>query len=129
MKKISERASELFEAHEEKREFPQLVARETLADALDEWQASVEERLEGIGLGVMSATPAEHVLAQGKQSSPSFEMGTGALLGYVGPACFDEEKPPAQPIVGDEPWNHWCASPCGVDGCEGSGNRDSEDGQ
>lgn len=45
MRKISERAKVLFENHEEKREFPQLVRFETLMAAIDEWQASVEERL------------------------------------------------------------------------------------
>lgn len=77
--KISERMRELFS------ERPRVVFSEAIVIALDEWQASVEERLASIGLGAVSGVYTETVLARG----------------FTPPARFDEEKLPAVPIFFD----------------------------
>lgn len=85
MKTISERAAELFDTDEEKRDFPNMVRHETLCVALDEWQASVEERLASIGLGMVPGTCGETVLASG-----SVEAGSAAVPIFdPGPSRYD----------------------------------------
>lgn len=103
MKKLSERARELFEADEEKRDFPDLVRHETLCAALDEWQASVEERLASIGLGMVPGTCGETVIASG--SLPSFDPAkcTVSAFGHVLKPLTDIEQQTAAPFRIEEP--------------------------
>lgn len=63
MKTISERALEKFLASRENPDA--FLAIKCLSHACDEWQASVEDRLASIGLGIVPGTCQEVVLAQG----------------------------------------------------------------
>lgn len=119
MKTISGRVHELASGSAKARElgYYQIEIGDVLM-AIDEWQASVEERI-----ALVVAIQTGHGNARMEERLCRLQ----GLLPQTGPGW----PPPPETskelavIAGDEPWNHWCASPCGVDGCEGSGNRET----
>lgn len=80
MKKISDRALETYRAEHDEDYRPKItidrVPVDYLARAIDEWQASIEERLTTIGLGMVPGFFGAVVFASG--SAPA--VGTGGEL-------------------------------------------------
>lgn len=107
MKKISERAHELALEDAKRIGLEAQYASIGLVDlwkALDEWQASVEERLASIGLGLVPGSAREEVLATG--GAPEGSVLAAMLRGErvtehrfeidePGPSKYDRD--PAEP--------------------------------